>query len=123
MISRVDLALTSVVLICDPHILKAPGRPEILSLGGADCLVFSRWLLIPNSLEAGWFRWVIPLPPTAGLQSGEPSLPWHSPWSPAQPWSLSFIRVPLPHSLPHSARVPSCLCRASAMLGAELGTA
>lgn len=109
MISRVDPVLTSVVLIYDPRILKALGHPEILSLGRADSRVFSRPLLIPNSLEACWLQWVILLPPTASLRSRERSLPWHSPWTPARSWSLSFIRVPLPLSLPHSARMPYCV--------------
>lgn len=52
MIPRAGPATTSVVLVFGPHILEAPGHPEILSLsspqpGGAGRLVFVGLLLIP----------------------------------------------------------------------------
>lgn len=110
MIPRAGPATTSVVLGFGPHILEAPGHPEMLSLsspqpGGAGRLVFVGLLPIPTCAEARGFRWVILLPLTASLQSRESPVCLSTVrWTPAQPGSLSFIGTPLAHSLPYSFR-------------------
>lgn len=107
-IPRAGPATTSVVLVFGPHILEAPGHPEMLSLSspqlaGAGRLVFVGLLLIPTCAEAHGFRWVILLPLIASLQSGESTACLGTVrWTRAQPGRLSFTVTSLAHSLPYS---------------------